>query len=49
MTGGLGMKFLGSALAVVVTAGVLVLATGMVMDMMESDRFWHRVKPQVGN
>lgn len=39
------MKILGSLLAIGVAAGAVVLAVGMVMDMMENDRFWHRVKP----
>ncbi|WP_277984878.1 hypothetical protein [Actinomyces minihominis] len=42
------MKFLGRAALSVVVLGVAVLATSMVMDMMDNDRFWHSVKPGNG-
>ncbi len=39
------MRVLGSLLVIGVAAGAAVLAVGVVMDRMEDDRLWHRVKP----
>ncbi len=43
------MKFVGNAVLATAILGTFVLATSMVMDMMDNDRFWHQIKPGNGN
>lgn len=43
------MKFLGQVVVATAVLGVTVLATSMAMDMMDNDRFWHQIKPGIGN
>ncbi len=43
------MGFLRKSAAAAAILGITVLAAAMVVDMMENEVFWHRVKPQEGN